>query len=246
MSAPKLATLLSLLEVECGAESDMKFRLTYEGELRPTQREPIDNQRNPLAEHKHQIRRKFHNQLKHLWATDRFLSRYRISPENPNIGKKRKAAADSMFAMWAPSEDEKEALVDVVAARHATLGYRFVPLVTVYFDLLCSLHILFLRHDVPGSAIQAGDIDNRIKTLIDSLRVPQYQEELVGEDACPREGEDPFFCLLQDDNQVSGFAVETDTLLDPPDGSGDDRKVKIVVTVELRPYYATPFNLSFV
>ena len=224
----------------------MKFRLTYNGELRPTQREPIDNQRNPLAAHKHQVRRRFHKQLKHLWATDRFLSRYQISPENPNIGTNRKAAADSMYAMWAPSEDELKPLVDVVAARHAKLGYRFVPLVTEYFDLLCSLHILFLRHDVPGSAIQAGDIDNRIKTLIDALRIPNNQAELVGDDASPRDDEDPFFCLLQDDNQVSGFSVETDTLLEPPDGGSDDRNVKIVVTVELRPYFATPFNLSFV
>ena len=224
----------------------MKFRLTYEGELRPTQREPIDNQRNPLAVHKHLIRRRFHKQLKHLWATDRFLSQYRISPNNPNIGEARRAAADSMFAMWAPCEDEEKPLVDVVASRHTAFGYQFVPLVTEYFDLLCSLHILFLRHDVPGSAIQAGDIDNRIKTLIDALRVPQNQAELVEDDACPREDENPFYCLLQDDNQVSGFSVETDTLLDPPNGYGDDRKVKIVVTVELRPYYATQFNLSFV
>ena len=224
----------------------MKFRLTYNGELRPTQREPIDDQRNPLAAHKHQVRREFHKQLKHLWATDRFLSRYQISPENPNIGTNRKPAADSMYAMWAPSEDELKPLVDVVAARHAKLDYRFVPLVTEYFDLLCSLHILFLRHDVPGSAIQAGDIDNRIKTLIDALRIPNNQAELVGDDASPKDDEDPFFCLLQDDNQVSGFSVETDTLLEPPDGRSDDRNVKIVVTVELRPYFATQFNLSFV
>ena len=224
----------------------MKFRLTYEGELRPTQREPIDNQTNPLAAHKHQVRRRFHQKLKHLWAADRFLSRYRISPDNPNIGDNRKAAADSMYAIWAPSEDKLRPLVDVVAARHSKFGYRFVPLVTEYFDLLCSLNILFLRHDVPGSAIQAGDIDNRIKSLIDALRVPHNQTELVGDDACPRDDEDPFFCLLQDDNQVSGFSVETDTLLDPPGPSGDDRNVKIVVTVEVRPYFATPFNLSFV
>ena len=116
----------------------------------------------------------------------------------------------------------------------------------MYFRLLCSLHLLFLRHDVPGSAIQAGDIDNRIKTLIDALRPPQTQNELVDTDSTPREGEDPFFCLLEDDNQVSGFTVETDTLLEAVDEPSDEGRVKIVVTVELRPYYATPFNLSFV
>ena len=108
------------------------------------------------------------------------------------------------------------------------------------------MHVLFLRHDIPGSAIQAGDIDNRIKTLIDALRLPQNKNELVEADEHPGEGEDPFFCLLEDDNQVSSFAVETDTLLDPPDGPNEGRSVKLIVTVELRPYFATPFNLSFV
>ena len=155
-------------------------------------------------------------------------------------------AADSMYGMLAPSDNEQIPLVDVVVTRHHEFGYRFVPLVTEYFDLLCSLHILFLRRDVPGSAIQAGDIDNRIKTLIDALRMPANQTELVGDDVCPRDGEDPFFCLLQDDQMVSGFAVETDTLLDPPCGRTEDRKVKVVITVEVRPHYPTPFNLSFV
>ena len=224
----------------------MRFRLTYEGELRATQRDPTPDQRNPLAFHKHSIRRVFHKQLRHLWATDRFLSRYRIHPDNPNLGEQPKAAADSMFAMWASADEELQPLAEVLASRHNRFGYRFVPIVTTYFNLLCSLHVLFLRHDVPGSAIEAGDIDNRIKTLIDALRLPQNEKELVSDDKQPGEGEDPFFCLLEDDNQVSSFAVETDTLLVPPDGLDAARSVKLVVTVELRPYFATPFNLCFV
>ena len=173
------------------------------------------------------------------------MSRYRIKPNNPNIGEQEAhAAADSMYAMWPPSENDAQRLVDVVAARHNQFGYRFVPLVTRYFHLLCSIHVLFLRHDVPGSVIQAGDIDNRIKTLIDALRLPNNQTELVGSDSKPCRGETPFFCLLEDDRLVSGFSVETDTLLNPPRSGGRD--VKVVVTVELRPYFATPFNLSFV
>ena len=224
----------------------MKFRLTYEGELRATQRDPVPGQTIPLASHKHAIRRVFHRQLKHLWATDRFLSRYRIHPDNPNLGEQPHAAADAMYGMWAPEDEELQPLVEVLASRHNWFGYRFVPLVTSYFNLLCSLDVLFLRHDIPGSAIQAGDIDNRIKTLIDALRLPKHENELTAGDEQPGEGEDPFFCLLEDDNQVSSFAVETDTLLDPPDGPDAHRSVKLVVTVELHPYFATPFNLSFV
>ena len=53
------------------------FRLTYEGELRPTQQDPVGGQANPLAAHKHGIRRGFRRQLKHLWETksDRMRSR---------------------------------------------------------------------------------------------------------------------------------------------------------------------------
>ena len=99
--------------------------------------------------------------------------------------------------------------------------------------------------DTPGSAIEAGDIDNRIKTLIDTLRKPQYANELRGNET-PLDGEDPFFCLLEDDKLVSHFAVETDTLLDEiRPGDSDMRKAKVIVTVELRPYFPTFFNLAF-
>jgi hypothetical protein len=54
---------------------------------------------------------------------------------------------------------------------------------------MCSLQILFLRHDPPGSVIHAGDLDNRVKTLIDALRMPNDAMELAGNEK-PSEGED--------------------------------------------------------
>ena len=104
--------------------------MTYEGELRATQRDPILGQTNPLASHKHSIRRAFHKQLEHLWATDRFLSRYRVHPDNPNLGEQPHAAADAMYGMWARKDEDLAPLVEVVAACHNRFGYRFVPLVT--------------------------------------------------------------------------------------------------------------------
>ena len=112
-------------------------------------------------------------------------------------------------------------------------------------SLLCSLNILFLRRDIPGSVLSAGDIDNPIKTVIDALRRPRHANELVGNET-PAADEDPFFCLLEDDSQVSHLEVETDTLLDSPtDDRLDHSRARLVVTVELRPYYPTLFNLSF-
>ena len=101
------------------------------------------------------------------------------------------------------------------------------------------------HRDIPGIALSAGDIDNRIKTVIDALRRPRNASELAG--SVPQTGEDPFFVLMEDDKQVSHFAVETDTLLDPLTGinEADMRQTKLVITVELRPYFVTNFNLSF-
>lgn len=214
------------------SEPLMKFRLTYEGELRPTQGEARENQRNPLAQHKHKIRRCFHKQLKQLWETDRFLR------DCPVDGRD-----------WPPCPPGRVSLADAIASQHHKFGHRFVPLAVERFSLLCSLDILFLRRDVPGNALHAGDIDNRIKTLIDALRCPKDQHELIenGGAVIPGPDEDPFYCLLQDDKLVNRFAVETDTLLDPPTGNNevDNREARIVITIEVRPWYVTMDNLSY-
>lgn len=216
----------------------MRFRLTYEGELRPTQRDPEGGQANPLAPHKHHIRRCFHRQLKHLWATNKFLKECEVDPK---FYGGRPIHDDAAY--WG-SDDQKVPYWKAVASNYHELGYRFVPLVREKISLACSLDILFLRRDTLGGPItSAGDIDNRIKTVIDALRRPRHAQELVGNEI-PSEGEDPFFCLMEDDTQVDRFTVETDALLDVGEDT-DHRKAQLVVTVDVRPTYVTTFNLSF-
>jgi hypothetical protein len=220
----------------------MKFRLTYEGPLRPTQRDARKHEPDPIAAHKHAIRRHFHNQLKELWVANQFLRECKVDPRNfPKL-----AEPGSSTAAHYGNPPRLVPLVEIVADLHRSLGYRFVPLVVDRWELLCSLDILFLRRDIPGSALHAGDIDNRIKTLIDTLRMPRSPNELVGADETPAPGEDPFFCLLEDDRQVTRVSVETDTLLDYPAVKDEDkRKVRLIITVELKPYRVSMFNLSF-
>lgn len=111
---------------------------------------------------------------------------------------------------------------------------------------MCELDVLLLRHDPPGALVTAGDVDNRIKTLIDALTLPQQQNQLTGNET-PREEETPFYCLLEDDVLVSRLNVETDRLLVPPRGtrSEHNQEVQAVVTATVRPYVATLFNLGF-
>ena len=102
-----------------------------------------------------------------------------------------------------------------------------------------------MRRDIPGSLLSAGDIDNRLKTVIDALRRPRHAQELAGNETA-RADEDPFFVLLEDDKQVTHLEVETDTLLDlPTDGGPDQTRAHLVITVEIRPYDITYFNLAF-
>ncbi|MCH8948126.1 MAG: hypothetical protein IH789_10950, partial [Acidobacteria bacterium] len=113
--------------------------------------------------------------------------------------------------------------------------FHFVPLVNDLWKLVCDLDILFLRREAPGELVKSGgDIDNRIKTLFDALRVPSGLSE-IGKGASVEHNEDPFYCLLQDDSLITGFRVTTDRLLTPA-GSGkvkDD--VSLVITVKVLP-----------
>lgn len=225
-------------------ESSMRFRLTYEGELKASQKDPIGNQHDRLAEHKQGIRQVFHRQLMHLWQTNKFLRERRELKDRKGILSDHRPVGDGS-AYWGDGGDT-EPLSEHVANLYPINGYRFVPLVREEISLLCNLHILFLRRDIPGGVIHAGDLDNRIKTVIDALRYPTNPNELRGNET-PGPDEDPFYCLLDDDKAVTGLVVETDMLLDPPTGNtdADQRQVRLVITVEVKPYNVTMFNLSF-
>ena len=238
MNRPQPVVFLSGLDGTGPENALMRFRLTYEGPLRPTQREPEDHQPHPMAPHQHTIRKSFHKQLKRLWSTNRFLRECRV---HPKFYAAPYTPADG--AMWAPNPDELIPYVDAVATNYHEYGYRFVPLVREEISLMCSLDILFLRRDVPGSVVSAGEIDNRLKTIIDALRRPRNAKEAIG---APDDDEDPFFCLMEDDKQINRLTIEADTLLDPlTNTESDSSKARVIITVDVHPYHATNFNLSF-
>ena len=227
-------------------EPCMRFRLVYEGPLQASQGEARNGQRVPLAAQKHAIRREFHKQLKQLWSTNKFLRDQKVEkgwtgpPSHPTL-----AIGGAKFGLSEGTESRLVPLSEAIAELHKENGYRFVPLVREDFSLFCSLDILFLRRDFPIGVISSGDLDNRIKTLIDGLRKPKGGQELVGNET-PTEDEDPFYCLLEDDDLVTGLKVETDMLLFPlSNGSNEQSDVKLIISVEIRPDHVTMFNLNF-
>lgn len=129
-----------------------------------------------------------------------------------------------------------------LADNYSRCGYRFVPLAWKAYRLACSLDILFLRREMPGEIVKhGGDIDGRLKTLFDALQIPQSCNQIP----LPEEGENPFYCLLEDDHLITGFQVTTDRLLRPPrDGEGVN-DVMLVIRVKVMPTMHTVGNSGF-
>jgi hypothetical protein len=100
--------------------------------------------------------------------------------------------------------------------------------------------IVMLRPARAGGLIRAGgDIDNQLKTLFDALRAPQSLQEIPAQDS-PGHQEDPFFCLLDDDERIANLTVAVDRYLDAP----DDRSVHVDVFVKTRRIVGTYGNVS--
>jgi hypothetical protein len=189
----------------------MEFRLTYEGELM--------HKCSQLADHKQDIRKHFHRQLRRLWEIHPFLRDYRVFGSSGGVGS-------------------QGGMLEQIAAYYSKGPYRFVPLAREDSATMVSLEILFLRSGEPGKIIRSADIDGRLKTLLDALRMPAVREEWGSHK--PEDGEDPFFCLMEDDKLVASVSVTTDTLLAPiatAKGAYDDtHDCRIVISVKLKEY----------
>ena len=201
----------------------MQFHLTYEG--------PLKGAGSTTPDHKHDLRRVFHRQLKRLWGTHQFLKdvKHGSYVNAPNINPD--------LPMW-----------EGLAQRYRVGSYRFVPLVREELALTCSLNILFLRPDLPGNLIRSADIDARLKTLFDALQMPQEIGQMGGQQT-PQDGEDPFYCLLQDDELISHVSVETDLLLENTHLAKTKNELindaRLIIDVTVQPYYLTMGNIGF-
>ena len=209
-------------------EDVLRFRLTYEG---PLLAESSDNKRTAArATDKQRIRKAFHPQLRALW--ERHPALY------GNMGKVQ--SAQFVINKRSPLPHGPREL----AERFAICGYNFVPLVTESVGLMCGLDILLLRNDPPGSVVSGGDIDNRVKTLLDGLTMPKDGAQL-GDYKQPGDDEQPFFVLLEDDKLITRLVVETDTLLEPVSAQPTSTDSRVIITVTVSPFVFTADNYGF-
>jgi len=193
--------------------------MTYEGVLLGASRG------STRAQHKHALRRCFHKQLAHFWNS------------HPDLNSA--TVRDSVYP------NQFTSLPHYLRQKFRRGGYEFIPLVTAEWSLSCSIHILLLRQGVPGRVMQSGDIDNRLKTVFDALRIPSSPEELA---ACGDPGveETPFYCLLEDDKLIAGVSIEADALLAQIGDTRNDNDARLVITADIKPQRGTLMALTFI
>jgi hypothetical protein len=201
------------------ARKVMEFHLLYAGELLKS-----GGNQNKRAWEKHCLRRYFHDQLKRLWETHLALKYY----------------ADKTME-WDHKPPER--FLDSLAKNNERGGIGFIPIATEANGLVLSLDVLLLRPERPGAILDsAGDIDNRMKVLIDALRIPRELSEMKR-----REGDDPdpnpMYCLMTDDKLITALKVNTDRLLLTTGNSEQEACVVVrIETTQIDPF-GSPWEL---
>jgi hypothetical protein len=132
---------------------------------------------------KHRIRKALAPQLKTLWE------------QEPLMGLWQKRQKDNAGS---------NTLIRKVGSE------SFLPLVTGELYLHAEVFIDLIRPGAPGALVHSGDIDNRLKTLFDALRMPNDVSELV---VNTEETDVPIYCLLEDDRLITRVDVASHQLL---------------------------------
>ncbi len=118
----------------------------------------------------------------------------------------------------------------------------YAPLVSQKNAMHCALNVLLLKSEAPDALLNnRGDIDNRLKTLFDALRVPSksHMPKIAAETS---KDENPLYCLLQDDSLVTDLRIRSDRLL-----TTDVRNsVFAIVTVRLLGSPLTMANIDLI
>jgi hypothetical protein len=195
----------------------MRFRLLFSGELK------AHRLAKPRPEHTHSVRVAFSPQLQRLWETKESLRRWSaVSGARARARRGETFPEGQLF-----DEPNRIEGLEYFANLNRKLNTRFIPLLSPPMAVRCRIDILFLRpEDTLQHIIQGGDLDNRVKTLFDALRVPK-NDELVDDGRT-------HYVLLQDDSLISEVSIVGDNLLSLPSkpvlGSND---AFLVIDVQL-------------
>jgi hypothetical protein len=209
----------------------MKFILTFDGELPAS-----GNHSKPKP--KWTVRNHIHPQLAELWETHSILKAVTANAVVYKGNHRALVGASYDADDWGGKPATRGVgpnQIDVSALFNLG-GKAYRPLVRKSLHLSCELDVLFLRKEEPGATVlQAGDLDNRLKTLFDGLRLPEEGEWAAGEPVAQ-----PLCCLLESDTLIDAVRVRTGQLLTRPGSSV--REVRAVIEVKVKVLKFRPYN----
>lgn len=190
-------------------------------------------------ERKTALRHDFHKQLALLWRIHPYL----------------KTQDPATFALQ-PARAQRSAEVSPPVHYESNLWYRcplggieYVPIVSYGHRMHCHLAIRLHSRRVIGGIIHAGaDLDNRLKVIIDALRMPD-----PGQDAQPEarqeasdgecdDGQPIVYCLMENDDLVTKLSIETFQLLSDDPKTAEPEYVEVDIDVHVVPVAPRPFN----
>jgi hypothetical protein len=216
----------------------MKFTLTFDGEL------PSTGNGSRKTEKKWEIRKHFAPQLEELWQTHAALRQVKDGfivwprPSQYIMSESHHEYDESIIPSAPVTAQRLQAGQIDLCALIEKNGRSFKPIVRKSFALTCSLDVLFMRKESPGKLYQGGDLDNRIKTLLDSFSIPRHKEQMIEDPTIA----DPIYCLIEDDSLITGIAVRTERLLSR---QIPESTVRLVIDVDVRVSNSRFYNAMF-
>lgn len=214
----------------------MRFRITYSGGLKSSNK--------PRREEKIAVRAHIHPQLVELRRTHPALRGVGlVHRSSTQVFKRAPGQPVTVEQPVFVKEGQKAPTLATVEPMFVDRR-PYIPLVRNSLHLTCSIDILFLRKDSPGLLVRDGntaDLDNRLKTLFDDLRMPVSGEVTMPVD--PLADFAPVQCLLENDNLIIDFNVKTDRLLTNP-GSAES-EVLLVMEIIVKPSRLNSHNIGF-
>jgi hypothetical protein len=115
--------------------------------------------------------------------------------------------------------------------------FRFLPLITTSCENVVDIDITLLSLCEPCCAkgYPTGDIDNILKAILDGLRMAQNQNEIRNE--TPQAGENPFYCLMEDDQIIRNIQVKHERLLFPTSKKLTEKEIFALIKVRIAPKF---------
>jgi hypothetical protein len=217
----------------------MKFKLVYFGDVPP-------NGNRQAAQARDKMRFAFHNQLKALWSQHKALQALKYCPCDVCQAESREFGSAASHSGFAGGHGGAIPYVEHASTlyKNSTLGIAFVPLVTARLSLSCQAEILLLSNPRREGVGHMGDLDNRIKVIIDALQMPQSRQGITGDFCAYATRESHLFCVLEDDRLITSIRTEADTLLYRKKGSRE-RSSGVLISLEVKPITPTLFNMAF-